>query len=140
LPLKPGTGYLYQKPRTLNDKHRALAEEHVNELLQQGIIRPSRSPHATNVVIVSKKSGPGEPPKSRMCVDLREVNQHSVPNRFPNLSLEDSLKKIQGAKFRSSFDFNQAFHQLVLDEDSIPVTAFYVGNILYEFVRLPFGH
>ena len=140
LPLKPGTGYLYQKPRTLNSSHKALADEHVNELLQQGIIRPSNSPHATNVVIVSKKSGPGEPPKSRMCIDLREVNQHSVPNRFPNLSLDDSLKKIQGSKFRSSFDFNQAFHQLVLDEESIPVTAFYVGNVLYEHVRLPFGH
>ena len=140
LPLKPGTGYLYSKPRTLNAKHREIAAEHTTELLKQGIIRPSRSPHATNVVIVSKKSGPNEPPKSRMCVDLREVNQHSVPSRFPNLSLEDSLEKIQGAKFRSSFDFNQAFHQLVLDEDSIPVTAFYVNSVLYEYVRLPFGH
>ena len=140
LPLKPGTGYLYSKPRTLNEKHRALADEHVKELLEQGIIRPSKSPHATNVVIVSKKGAPGQPPKSRMCVDLREVNQHSVPSRFPNLSLEDSLTKIQGAKFRSSFDFNAAFHQIVLDEDSIPVTAFYVNGKLYEYVRLVFGH
>ena len=140
LPLKPGTGYLYSKPRNLNAKHKEIAAEHVTELLKQGLIRPSRSPHATNVVIVSKKSGPGEPPKSRMCVDLRNVNLHSIPSRFPNLSLEDSLEKIQGAKFRSSFDFNQAFHQLVLDEDSIPVTAFYVNHVLYEYVRLPFGH
>lgn len=140
LPLKPGTGYLYSKPRPLNEKHKALANEHITELLQQGIVRPSKSPHATNVVIVSKKSGPGEPPKSRMCVDLREVNLHSVPSRFPNTSVEESLKRIQGAKYRSGFDFNQAFHQLVLDEESIPITAFYVNNILYEYVRLPFGH
>ena len=140
LPLKPGTGYLYSKPRPTPAKHKELISEHITELLEQGIIRPSKSPFATNIVIVKKKSGVGEPPKTRMCVDLREVNEHSVPSRFPNHSLEDSLEKIQGAKFRSSFDFNQAFHQIVLQEESIPVTAFYANNILYEYTRLPFGH
>jgi hypothetical protein len=140
LPLKPGTGYLYSKPRPTPAKHKELIDEHITELLQQGIIRPSKSTHATNIVIVKKKSGVGEPPKTRMCVDLREVNEHSIPSRFPNHSLEDSLEKIQGARFRSSFDFNQAFHQIVLSEESIPVTAFYANNILYEYVRLPFGH
>ena len=140
LPLKPGTGYLYSKPRPTPAKHKEIITEHITELLEQGIIRPSKSPFATNIVIVKKKSGVGEPPKTRMCVDLREVNEHSVPSRFPNHSLEDSLEKTQGAKFRSSFDFNQAFHQIILSEESIPVTAFYANNVLYEFTRLPFGH
>ena len=50
------------------------------------------------------------------------------------------MAKIQGSVLRTSLDFANAFHQLVLDEESIPVTAFYVNNVLYEYTRLPFGH
>ncbi len=37
-------------------------------------------------------------------------------------------------------DFKDAFHMLVLTEESIPVTAFYFNNVLFEYVRVPFGH
>ena len=38
LPLKPGTGYLYSKPRPTPAKHKELISEHITELLEQGII------------------------------------------------------------------------------------------------------
>ena len=138
LPLKPGTGYLYNKPRPLPAKHREVARQMIDDLLEQGIIRPSKSPHATNVVVVKKKALNGVT-QFRVCVDLRQVNANSIPNRFPNYLVEDAMAKIQGSVLRSSFDFANAFFQLVLDEESIPVTAFYLDNVLYEFVRLPFG-
>ena len=76
----------------------------------------------------------------RVCCDLRQVNEHSIPNRFPNFWIEDAMGKIQGACFRTALDFKDAFHMLVLTEESIPITAFYFNNILYEYVRVPFGH
>ncbi len=139
LPLKPGTGYLYNKPRPLPFKHREIAAETISELLAKGVIRPSKSPHATNIVCVKKKTINGVI-SYRVCCDLRQVNEHSVPNRFPNYWIEDAMSKIQGAAFRSALDFKDAFHMLVLDEKSIPVTAFYFNNVLYEYVRVPFGH
>jgi hypothetical protein len=75
-----------------------------------------------------------------MCVDLRQVNEHSVPNRFPNPLVDEACEKIAYSKRRTSVDFKDAFHQAVLDEKSIPITAFYFNNVLYEYVRLPFGH
>ena len=139
LPLKPGTGYLYNKPRPLPFKHREIAAETISELLAKGVIRPSKSPHATNIVCVKKKTMNGVV-SYRVCCDLRQVNEHSIPNRFPNYWIEDAMSKIQGAAFRSALDFKDAFHMLVLDEKSIPVTAFYFNNVLYEYVRVPFGH
>ena len=139
LPLKPGTGFLYNKPRPLPFKHREIAAETISELLAKGVIRPSNSPHATNVVVVKKKIMNGVV-SHRMCVDLRQVNEHSVPNRFPNYWIEDAMEKFNGSIFRTAFDFKDAFHQLVLTEDSIPVTAFYFNNVLFEYVRVPFGH
>jgi len=139
LPLKPGTGYLYNKPRPLPFKHREIAAETISELLAKGVIRPSKSPHATNIVCVKKKTMNGVV-SYRVCCDLRQVNEHSVPNRFPNFWIEDAMGKIQGAAYRSALDFKDAFHMLVLTEESIPVTAFYFNNVLFEYVRVPFGH
>ena len=139
LPLKPGTGYLYNKPRPLPIKHREIAAETISELLAKGVIRPSKSPHATNIVCVKKKTMNGVV-SYRVCCDLRQVNEHSIPNRFPNFWIEDAMGKIQGACFRTALDFKDAFHMLVLTEESIPITAFYFNNVLYEYVRVPFGH
>ena len=139
LPLKPGTGYLYNKPRPLPFKHREMASETISELLAKGVIRPSKSPHATNIVCVKKKTMNGVI-SHRICVDLRAINLNSVPNRFPNYCIEDAMSKIQGAAFRTALDFKDAFHMLVLTEESIPVTAFYFNNVLFEYVRVPFGH
>ena len=139
LPLKPNAGFLYNKPRPLPFKHREMAAETISELLAKGVIRPSKSPHATNIVVVKKKTMNGVV-SHRICVDLRQVNENSIPNRFPNYWIEDAMAKIQGAAFRTALDFKDAFHMLVLTEESIPVTAFYFNNVLFEYVRVPFGH
>ena len=76
----------------------------------------------------------------RICVDLRQVNQHTIPNSFPNYWIEEAMEKINGAYFRTALDFKNAFHQIMLTEEAIPVTAFYFNNALYEYVRAPFGH
>lgn len=139
LPLKPGTGFLYNKPRQLPMKHREIAEKAIQELLAQGVIRPSMSPHATNIVVVKKKALNGEV-QHRVCVDLRMVNAHTVPNRYPNFQLEDATAKMTNSAWRTGLDFCNAFHQIVLEESSIPVTGFSCNGKLYEYVRLPFGH
>ena len=139
LPLKPGTGYLYNKPRPLPHKHREIAAETISELLAKGVIRPSNSPHATNIVVVKKKTMNGVT-SHRVCVDLRQVNENSVPNRFPNYLIDDAMSKLQGSYYRSALDFRDAFHMMVLTEESIPVTAFHFNNVLFEYVRVPFGH
>jgi len=139
LPLKPGTGILHNKPRPLAHKFRKAAAEITSELLAKGVIRLSKSPHSTNIVCVKKKTMQGVV-SHRICCDLRQVNEHSIPNRFPNPWIEDAMEKLQGAAYRTAVDFKDAFHMLVLNDDSMAITAFFVDNVLYEYTRLPFGH
>ena len=58
-----------QRPYTLPLKHHNWVKKEIEQLECAGVIEKSLSPWASLVVIVPKKSGPGEPPKSRMCVD-----------------------------------------------------------------------
>ena len=58
-----------QKPYTLALKHVQWVREEIETLEKAGVIVRSVSPWASPIVIVPKKTVPGEPPRRRMCVD-----------------------------------------------------------------------
>lgn len=47
----------------------------INDLLRDGKIEPSKSPHSAPVVLVGKKTG-----EMRMCVDFRQLNARYIPD------------------------------------------------------------
>ena len=103
--------------------------------LKQGIIRPSKSPYASQVVIVRKKSG-----EIRLCVDFRKLNAISIRDSFPLPRVEEALQAVQAAVWFFSFDLAQGYLQMAMEEADIPKTAFRFGSSgLYEFTRMPFG-
>ena len=57
------------KPYTLPLKYYDWVQREIETLKCTGIIERSISPWASPLVIVPKKSAPGEPPRRRMCVD-----------------------------------------------------------------------
>ena len=63
------------KPYTLSLKHYDWVQKKITTLERAGIITKSISPWASPLVIVPKKSAPGEPPQWRMCVDFRRLNK-----------------------------------------------------------------
>ena len=103
--------------------------------LKQGIIRPSKSPYASQVVIVRKKTG-----EIRLCIDFRKLNAISIHDSFPLPRVEEALQAVQAAIWFSSFDLAQGYLQMAMEESDIPKTAFCAGSSgLYEFTRMPFG-
>ena len=64
-----------QRPYTLALRHVQWVQEEIEILEKAGIIAKSVSPWASPIVIVPKKTAPGEPPRRRMCVDYRMLNQ-----------------------------------------------------------------
>ena len=107
----------------------------LEQWLKQGVIRPSRSPYASQVVIVRKKSG-----EIRLCVDFRRLNAISIRDSFPLPRIEEALAAVQKAIWFTSFDLAQGYLQMAMDEVDIPKTAFRAGSSgLYEFTRMPFG-
>ena len=62
------------RPYTLALKHHKWVHEEIETLERAGVITKSMSPWASPIVIVPKKSQPGEPPQKRLCIDFRKIN------------------------------------------------------------------
>ena len=63
------------RPYTLPLKHYKWVQREIESLERAGVITKSMSKWASPIVVVPKKSAPGEPPKRRLCVDFRKVNE-----------------------------------------------------------------
>ena len=122
----------YRKiPASMYDEVRS----HLRQLLDIGIIRPSHSPYASNVVLVRKKNG-----SLRLCVDYRQLNQLTKKDSYALPRVEDLLDCVAGNKFFSIIDLKSGYHQVEIIEAHKERTAFSVGPLgFYEYNRMPFG-
>ena len=64
-----------QKPYTLPLKHYTWVQQEIETLEWAGVIEKSISPWASPIVVIPKKSAPGEPPRHRMYIDFRKLNE-----------------------------------------------------------------
>ncbi|KAI3814006.1 hypothetical protein L1987_18745 [Smallanthus sonchifolius] len=106
----------------------------LQELLDKGFIRPSFSPWGAPVLFVKKKDG-----TFRMCIDYRELNKLTIKNRYPLPRIDDLFDQLQGSSFYSKIDLRSGYHQLKIQEEDIPKTAFRTRYGHYEFLVMPFG-
>ena len=108
---------------------------HLRQLLDSGVIRPSKSPFASNVVLVRKKDN-----SLRMCVDFRALNKLTIRDAYDIPRIEESLDAISGAQWFSCFDLKSGYFQLEIAEEHKERTAFSAGPLgFFEFNRMPMG-
>ena len=111
------------------------AKEVINTWLKQGIIRPSSSPYAAQVVLVRKPNG-----ELRVCTDFRALNSHCYHDAYPLPRIEETLDSLMGASVFSTLDLAQGYLQVAVEEKDKHKTAFRLGTGgLYEYNRMPYG-
>ncbi|KAK3742618.1 hypothetical protein QZH41_000460, partial [Actinostola sp. cb2023] len=109
-------------------------KHYVEDLLNKGWVRKSRSAYSSPVVCVRKKDG-----SLRLCVDYRRLNQKTIPDRHPLPRIQTVLENLGGNHWFTLLDQGKAYHQGFIHPDSRNVTAFITPWGLYEWVRVPFG-
>lgn len=86
------------------------------------------------IVLVRKKSG-----DLRLCVDYRQLNKITVRDAFPLPRIAESLDMLSGARYFSTFDLAQGYHQILVKEEDRTKTAFSVPWGHYQYRRCPMG-
>ncbi|KAF5804296.1 putative nucleotidyltransferase, Ribonuclease H [Helianthus annuus] len=132
--LLPGTAPIAKAPYRLAPAEMQELKKQLDELLEKGFIQPSSSPWGAPILFVKKKDG-----SMRMCIDYRELNKVTIKNRYPLPRIDDLFDQLQGARFFSKIDLRSGYHQLKVQEEDIPKTAFRTRYGHYEFTVMPFG-
>ena len=140
-----------QRPYNLPLKHIDWVQKELNTLEKAGVITRSVSPWASPIVIVPKRTAPGDPPKKRLCVDYRVINSllpkvnkaHSkakgVLTLVPLPKIDEIYARLKGSKVYSGFDARSGYHHMELSAKARPKSAFLTPTDKYEFTRCPFG-
>nr|GEU41699.1 putative reverse transcriptase domain-containing protein [Tanacetum cinerariifolium] len=106
----------------------------LQELIDQGFIRPSTSPWGAPILFVKKKDR-----TFRMCIDYQELNKLTIKNRYPSPRIYDLFDQLQGSSVYLKIDLRPGYHQLRARDEDIPKTAFRTRYGHYEFQVMPFG-
>lgn len=108
----------------------------LDELLTMGIIERVTKPTSwvSPLVPIMKDNG-----ELRLCVDMRRANQAIQRLNHPLPVFEDMLARFSGAKYFTTLDVRQAFHQVELAEESRDITTFITNWGLFRYTRLLFG-
>ena len=127
-----------QKPYTLPLKHYSWVQQEIETLERARVIKKSISPWASPIVVVPKKSAPGEAPRQRMCVDFQKINELQPKTQIVdkqtdtqgNLSLiplpkiDEMYTSLRGAKIFTTLDLHSGYYHIALDKESKAKTAF----------------
>jgi hypothetical protein len=132
--LIPGTAPISKRAYRVSEPELVELKKQIDELLEEGYIRPSTSPWAALVLFVEKKDG-----TKRMCIDYRVLNEVTVKNKYPLPRIEDLFDQLRGASVFSKIDLRSGYHQLRIRPSDIPKTAFTTKYGLYEFMVMSFG-
>ena len=111
----------------------------------------SISPWASPIVVVPKRTAPGESPKRPLCVDYRAVNSllllvkkafskaKGILTLVPLPKIDEIFVRLKGSKIYSTFDMRSGYYHMVLSEEARPKTAFVSSYGKWKFKRCPFG-
>uniref|UniRef100_A0A8F8XBN9 RNA-directed DNA polymerase n=1 Tax=Rubus yellow net virus TaxID=198310 RepID=A0A8F8XBN9_9VIRU len=132
-------------PDSVSKETKAQYQRHIDALLKIGVIQPSKSKHRTAAFIthsgtsidpITKKEVRG---KERMVFDYRSLNDNTHKDQYTLPGINTIISAIGNAKIFSKFDLKSGFHQVLMDEESIPWTAFVTPVGFYEWKVMPFG-
>ncbi|UYV67068.1 K02A2.6-like [Cordylochernes scorpioides] len=122
------------KPYRVSAKERDIIKEQIDEMLTEGIIRPSSSPWSFPVILVKNRDG-----KYRFCVEYRKLNNVTVKDVYPIPRIDEVMDTLQGSTHFSAIDLRSGYWQVEVEERDKEKTAFTTAHGLYEFNVMPFG-
>jgi hypothetical protein len=124
----------YRTPHAL----KLVVDEHIDDMLKRGIIKPSMSPWSSSIVLVQKKSRDNSI-KYRFCIDYRSLNAVTKPDAYPIPNITDTLDSLGQSKVFSVLDMASGYFQISVKPEHREKTAFSCRRGHFEYNKMAFG-
>jgi hypothetical protein len=118
----------------LSQSEELLLKAWIDENLQKGLIRPSKSPVAAPIFFVPKKDG-----SKRPCIDYRILNKNTITDAQPMPLISEIFGRLGKAKLFTSLDLKGAYNLVRMKEGSEWLAAFRCQFGLFEPLVVQFG-
>src|SRR5467141_429855 len=126
-PIKQG---LRKQPQV----HLGIIDAEVEKMVAGGVVEPSCSPWASNVVVVTKQDK-----TPRITLDYRDLNGVTYKDSYPLPNIGDCLDSFRGSSYFGLLDLRSSFYQVPLAEKDRDKTAFITRKGQWRFRSLPMG-
>ena len=132
--LKPDSTPFSSKVYPLTLAEQVELDKFIEEHLQTGRIRPSKSPIASPFFFVKKKDG-----KLRPVQDYRKLNAMTIRNQYPLPLISEVLFNLRNAKRFTKLDVRWGYNNVRIKEGDEHKAAFVTNRGLYEPLVMFFG-
>jgi len=99
-------------------------ENQVDELLREGIIRPSKRPYNSPIWVVPKKPKPNGEKQYQMVIDFKRLNAVTISDTYPIPDITSTLSSLGEEKLFTTLDLTSGFHQIHMKESTYPKRHF----------------
>ncbi|KAE8240703.1 hypothetical protein A4X13_0g7639 [Tilletia indica] len=122
-----------EAPRRMSPEKLRACDAALDQLLDWDVVEPSASPLSFPVLMVKQQT------KWRFCVDYRQLNTATIPDRYPLPHIDAVFDTLTGKTVFSSLDALRGYHQLPVKVEDRWKTAFVCHRGLYQYKTVPFG-
>lgn len=105
----------------------------IQEILDQGVIKPSTSPCHLSFYLVSKKDR-----YWRMCIHYRVLNKFTIKNRYLLSRIDHLMDQLHGARY-SKLDLRSENHEVRIKYEDIYKITFKIIEGLCKYLVLSIG-
>lgn len=136
LSLKSDARPKFLKARSVPYAIRSKVDAELDALITSGVLEPvAISEWATPIVPVAKRNG-----DIRICGDFKvTLNPGLAPEQYPLPHIDDLFAGLSHGQKFSKIDLNQAYLQMIVEEESREFLTITTQKGLFRYCRLPFG-
>ena len=128
---------IFERRRNHSVLEKAIEDEKCGEMLEAALIEPSlSSTWASNLTFPAKRDAEGNWTDRRMCMDLRAINEVTVPDRYAMPNPDIALQEILGDQVFLVLDLRAGYHQIPIVESDRDKISFWWGTKLYRYTRM----
>ncbi|KAL2251556.1 UNVERIFIED_CONTAM: RNA-directed DNA polymerase [Sesamum indicum] len=128
--LVPGTKHPARAPYRMSQPELLKLRKQLKEMLESGIIKPTKSPYGAPVLFQKKADG-----SLRMCCDYRALNKITVKNKYPIPFVADCFDRLSWANYFTKIDLRSGYWQVQIKEGDEAKMKVVTSGTLAEHVN-----